>query len=79
MGAMIEALKQAVERASQQSKEEQEALAAMLMQAMDDDAKWEALFSDPLTPQALDLLAAEALAEDDAGKTEAITGDGFLS
>ena len=49
------------------------------MQAMDDDAKWEALFSDPLTLQALDLLAAEALAEDDAGETEEITGEGFLS
>ena len=49
------------------------------MQAMDDDAKWEALFSDPLTLQALDLLAAEALAEDDAGETKEITGEGFLS
>ena len=61
---MIETLKQAVERAAQQPPEEQEALAAILMQAMDDDARWEALFADPLTPQALDLLAAEALAED---------------
>jgi len=39
------------------------------MQAMDDDTKWEAL----------NLLAAEALAEDDAGQTEEITGEGFLS
>jgi hypothetical protein len=60
---MIESLKQAVERAAQQSQEEQEALAAILMQAMDDDARWGALFADPLTPQALDLLAAEAVAE----------------
>ncbi len=79
MSIMIEALKQAVERAAHQSAEEQEALAAMLMQAMDDDARWEALFADPLTPQALDLLASEAIAEDDAGQTEEITGDGFLS
>lgn len=79
MGAMIEALRQAVERAAQQPPEEQEALAAILMRAMADDARWEALFADPLTPQALDLLAAEALAEDEAGQTEEITGDGFLS
>ncbi len=79
MSTMIDALKQAVERASQQPAEEQEALAAMLIQAMDDDAKWEALFADPLTPQALEMLAAEAIAEDDAGQTEEITGDGFLS
>ena len=64
MSTMIDALKQAVERASQQSAEEQEALAVMLIQAMDDDARWEELFADPLTPQALDLLAAEALAEE---------------
>ncbi|HEU4782191.1 MAG TPA: hypothetical protein VFS83_02515 [Ktedonobacterales bacterium] len=49
------------------------------MQTMDDDARWDALFADPLTPQALDLLAAEALAEDDAGEAEEITGEGFLS
>jgi len=49
------------------------------MQAMDDDTKWEALFADPLTLEALNLLAAEALAEDDAGQTEEITGEGFLS
>ena len=49
------------------------------MRAMDDDSTWDVLFVDPLTPQALDLLAAEALAEDDAGQTEEITGEGFLS
>ncbi|HEY7340838.1 MAG TPA: hypothetical protein VH591_08155 [Ktedonobacterales bacterium] len=79
MSTIVDALKQAIERASQQSSEEQEALAAILMQAMDDDARWEALFADPLTPQALDLLAAEAIAEDDAGQAEEITGEGFLS
>ncbi len=51
MSTMIDALKQAVERASQQSAEERETLAAILTQAMDDDAKWEALFADPLTPR----------------------------
>lgn len=39
------------------------------------DAKWEALLADPLTPHALDLLAIEAIAEDDAGQKEEITGD----
>ncbi len=79
MTTMIAALKQAFERAAQQSEEEQTALAALIMQTLDDDAKWEALLADPLTPQALDRLAAEAIAEDDAGLTEEITGDGFLS
>lgn len=79
MATMIAALKQAFERAAQQSEEEQTVLAALIMRTLDDDAKWEALLADPLTPQALDRLAAEAIAEDDAGLTEEITGDGFLS
>lgn len=76
---MIDVLKQAFERAAQQPEEEQKALAALITQALDADAKWDELFADPLTPEALDLLAAEAIAEDDAGRTEEITGDGFLS
>jgi hypothetical protein len=47
--------------------------------AVDDDAKWDALFADPLTPQALDELAREAIADDDAGLSDDITGDRFLS
>ncbi len=79
MTTIIAALKQAFERAAQQSEEEQTVLAALIMQTLDDDAKWEALLADPLTPQALDRLVAEAIAEDDASLTEEITGDGFLS
>ncbi len=47
--------------------------------AVDDDAKWDALFADPLTPQALDELAREAIADDDARLSDDITGDRFLS
>ncbi|HEY7779072.1 MAG TPA: hypothetical protein VIC85_02560 [Ktedonobacterales bacterium] len=76
---MIDAHKQAVERAAHQSDEEQTVLAAVIMQTLDDDAKWEGLLADPRTPQALEQLAAESIADDDAGQTEDITGDGFLS
>lgn len=79
VGTMIDALKQAFDRAAEQSAEEQAALAARIMQMLDADAKWEVLFADPLTPLALDQLAAEAIAEDEAGMTEEITGDEFLS
>ena len=61
---MIDALRQAIERAEQQPEDEQAVLAAVIMQTLDDDAKWAELLADPLTPQALDLLAAEALAEE---------------
>lgn len=76
---MIDELKQAFHRAEQQTEEEQAALAALILQTLDDDVRWDALFADPLTPVALELLAAEALADDEAGKTEDILGDGFLS
>ena len=79
MATMIDALRLAFERAAEQSEDEQAALAALIVQTLDADARWDALLADPLTPQALDLLAAEALAEDDEGLTEEITGDGFLS
>jgi hypothetical protein len=79
MGTMIDALKQAFERAAEQPGDEQAALAALIVQTLDADARWDALLADPLTPQALDLLAAEAMAEDDEDLTEEITGDGFLS
>jgi hypothetical protein len=78
MATMIDALRLAFERAAEQSEDEQAALAALIVQTLDADARWDALLADPLTPQALDLLAAEALAEDDEGLTEEITGDGFL-
>ena len=78
MSTMIDALREAFERAAQQPEDEQAALAALITRTLD-DAKWEALLADPLTPEALDLLAAEAIAEDDAGQTEEITGDSFLS
>ncbi|HLY31452.1 MAG TPA: hypothetical protein VKQ36_10515 [Ktedonobacterales bacterium] len=76
---MIDALKRVFDLAAQQSDEEQAALATILLEAMEADARWAELFADPLTPDALDLLAAEAFAEDDAGLTEEIKGDSFLS
>lgn len=45
----------------------------------EDDAVWDALFADPLTPLALEALAAGAIAENDAGETEPITDNDFLS
>jgi len=75
MSTMIDARREAFERAAQQPEEEQAALATLIMRTLDDDVKWEMLLASPLTPEALDLLAAEAIAEDDARQTEQITGD----
>lgn len=79
MGAMIDALKQAFDRAAEQPESEQASIASLIMDVLDADARWDVLFADPLTLEALDALAAEAIAEDDAGLIEDIQGDGFLS
>jgi hypothetical protein len=71
---MIDVLRQALGRAAEQSAEEQAALAALIERVLDADTRWDALLADPLTPEALDLLLAEALAEDVEGLTEEITG-----
>jgi hypothetical protein len=45
---------------------------------MQSEDRWTALFADPRSDALLEKLVTEATAEDDAGETEEITGDGFL-
>lgn len=66
---MIDALKQAVERAAQQPEPEQAALAHLLIQAMDADAKWDALLSSPASLTVLEQMAEEAHQEHLRGET----------
>lgn len=75
---MIERLKQAFEQAEQRPEAEQELLAQLLLEEMQSEDRWTALFADPRSDTLLETLVAEALAEDDAGETEEITGDAFL-
>ena len=75
---MIERLKQAFEQAEQRPEAEQELLAQLLLEEMQSEDRWTTLFADPRSDTLLEKLVAEALAEDDAGETEEITGDTFL-
>ncbi len=75
---MIEQLRKAVEQAAQRSEEEQRVMAELLFEAMDAEQRWEELFSDPRSEQLLARMVAEAIAEDEAGETEEITGERFL-
>jgi hypothetical protein len=74
---MIERLKQAFTLAEQCSDEEQEALADLLLEEMRAAHKWDTLFADPRSDALLERLTGEAIAEDEAGDTEEITGDTF--
>ena len=76
---MIDALKQAMEHAAQQTEAEQEAIAQAIMEMIAADTAWDALLNDPRTPQVLDKLWTEAMDEVKEGKAEDITGDGFNS
>jgi hypothetical protein len=76
---MIDRLKQAFALAEQLAPEEQAALAELLLEEMDATSQWNALFADPRSERLLDQLVSEAIAEDDAGETEEIEGDSFLS
>jgi hypothetical protein len=76
---MIERLRRTFALAEQRSPDEQAVLAALLLEEMQASEHWEALFADPRTDGLLEQLVNEALAEDDAGETEEIKGDTFLS
>ena len=76
---MIDDLKRAVDRVAQQPEQEQAYIAQLIIELLESDAKWAALFADPRTPKALEALWAEAQQELKAGRTEEIKGDGFLT
>ena len=72
---MVDRLRHAVdlvtEKAQFLSEEEQEALAARL-ESIANDLRWDELLADPANTEALDILADEALAEYQAGKTHTL-------
>jgi len=61
---MIERLKQVFEQAEQRSEAEQELLAQLLLEEMQSEDRWTALFADPRSDALLEKLVAEAIAED---------------
>ena len=76
---MIERLKEAFGLAEQLPENEQEALADLLIEEMRASQRWSNLFNDPRSEKLLERLVAEAIVEDDAGESEEITADTFLS
>jgi hypothetical protein len=70
---MTEILQQAFEKASQLSPEQQDAVGAWLLWELKSEQRWDELFAR--SPELLQRLAAEAIAEDDAGLTEPLDPD----
>ena len=73
---MVDRLRAVVEEVEKLSDEEQEALAAILEEALA-EREWETIVQKPHVRDALKRMAQEALEEDAAGETEDITGDTF--
>ncbi len=64
---MTDILQQAFQKASQLPADEQDAVGAWLLAELASEQRWDELFRR--SPQLLEKLAAEAIAEDDAGLT----------
>ncbi len=67
---MTEELRQAMERAAQQSPQEQAIIAATVNQVIDGDARWEELLNDPQRLPALEAMAEDTYQEYLRGETQ---------
>ena len=67
---MTQALLTAVATAAQLPEEEQDALAAILLEEMESEERWSALFAD--SPNLLERMANEAIQDFQAGRVQPI-------
>ena len=65
---MTELMKKAFREVRKLSPDRQDSFAAFLLAELESEARWDEAFAK--SPELLEKLAAEALAEDDAGETE---------
>jgi len=65
---MTKLLEQAIAKVMQLPETEQDAIAAFILEELEDEARWDRAFSQ--SQDMLAKLAAEALAEDQAGKSQ---------
>ena len=72
MATLTRSLEEAVARAAALPPREQDALAAVILAEIQDEQRWDELFADSRSPSLLERLAAEAVAEDEAGLTESL-------
>ena len=66
-------LEKALSKVSELPEEQQDALAALLLEEIEDEARWDASFAD--SQEMLAEMAAEAMAEHRAGQTQPLNPD----
>ncbi len=67
---MTQLLQRAFEKAAALPEDKQNDFAQRALEELESDQKWDALFADPRSERALELLAAEAMLEIERGETE---------
>lgn len=70
---MTELLEQAIEEVKKRPATEQDVIAALILEELQDEARWDEAFEN--SQDVLVTLAEEALAEDRMGKTQALDPD----
>jgi hypothetical protein len=70
---MTEKLKKAFRAASMLPPDRQDSFADFILAELESEARWDEAFAR--SPELLEKLAAEAVAEDDAGKTELLIAE----
>jgi spermidine synthase len=76
---MLESLKEAFNEVAKLPEDEQRHIVEIIKKAIASEKRWQTLFHDPRSEYVLRDMVAEALAEDEAGETEEIIADSFLS
>jgi hypothetical protein len=76
---MIESLKEAFNEVAKLPEDEQRRIVEVIKEEIASEKRWQTLFHDFKSEYVLRDMVAEALAEDEAGETEEIIGDSFLS
>jgi hypothetical protein len=67
---MTHLMEQAIERASQLSEDEQNAIAAIILREIESDERWDELFARPASADLLSRMADEAMSEVQSGRVQ---------
>ena len=72
---MTHLMEQAIERASQLSEDEQNAIAAIILREIESDKRWDELFARPASADLLSRMADEAMSEVQSGRVQKLDLD----
>jgi hypothetical protein len=72
---MTHLMERAIERASQLSEDEQNAIAAIILREIESDERWDELFARPASVDLLSRMADEAMSEVQSGRVQKLDLD----